>query len=312
MVLYPKVLFVTSKDDLAIDYLIYKIKSIYTDYIRLNSEDIVNFSIDYNLESTHLKYNNCLYDLSTLKSVYFRRAPSVFPPAIELNDAAFINRERRDFLEGLYCSIDAKWINPLFSTYKAEKKIFQLTTAKSLGFNVPHTIISNNPSVIIPFIKKYEKCIIKPICHGLQVTKEGVFSIYTSEIQDTKLLNMDSLFECPAFIQEKVDNYRDIRATVVGQEVFAVEIESDEDVKVDWRKPELVKKYRLHNLPESIKQLMLRLHNKLDLVYSAFDFILTSQGEYCFLETNPAGEWVWLERELNLPISDAIIRELLI
>ena len=57
---------------------------------------------------------------------------------------------------------------------------------------------------------------------------------------------------------------------------------------------------------------MFKLHKELDLVYSAFDFVLTPEGKYFFLETNPAGEWVWLERELGLPISKTIINELLL
>lgn len=311
MIIYPKVLFVTNKDDLAIDYLIYKFKDRDTDYIRLNSEDIVNLSVNYDLESINLKYDNNLYDLSNLKSVYFRRAPTIFPNAIEYNDTPFINTERKNFLEGLYCSLNVKWINSLFSTYKAERKLYQLTTAKRVGFSVPKTIVSNNPSEIMSFIEEHGNCIIKPICHGLQVTREGAFSIYTSETKNMQLLDKDLLFECPAFIQKKINNYRDIRATVVGRKIFAVEIETDEKFKIDWRKPELEKKYKIHNLPDSIKKLMFKLHEELDLIYSAFDFILTPDGEYFFLETNPAGEWVWLERELNLPISNAIINELL-
>jgi len=311
MIIYPKVLFVTNKDDLAIDFLIYKFKDKGIEYMRLNSEDIVNVSAYYDLQATNLKYGDDLYNLNNLKSVYFRRAPTIFPNSIEYNDTTFINRERKDFLEGLYCSLDVKWINPLFSTYKAERKIYQLTTAKRVGFSVPPTVVSNNPSEVMSFIGEQGECIIKPICHGLQVTREGAFSIYTSETKNIKILDKNLLFECPAFIQKRINNYRDIRATVVGKEIFAVEIETDEEIKTDWRKPGLKKKYTIHNLPDCIKELMFKLHDELDLIYSAFDFILTPDGEYFFLETNPAGEWVWLERELNLSISNAIINELL-
>lgn len=311
-VIYPKVLFISNKDDLALDYLIYKFQEKGIDYIRVNSEDIVNIGVNYCLDNLQINYNDFLYDLSKMKSVYFRRAPSIFPNSIESKDTPFINGERRNFLEGMYSSLNAKWINPIFSTYKAERKLYQLTVAKRIGFNVPYTIVSNKPSDIINFVEKQGSCIIKPISHGLQVTQEGAFSIYTSEINNIKLFNKDLLFECPVFVQKKINNYRDIRATVIGNEILAVEIETDEELKVDWRKPELFKKYKSHNIPENIKQLMFKLHEKLDLIYSAFDFILTPEGEYYFLETNPAGEWVWLEREVGLPISNAIINELLL
>lgn len=308
----PKVLFVSNKDDFAIDFLIYKFKDYNIPYLRLNSEDITEYKITWSLGTVPLFcFKDHEYNLSNIKSVYFRRAPSIFPKSVNNFDTQFINGERRDFFEGLYLFLKAKWINPIFSTYMAEKKLYQLNTAKEIGFTVPETIISNNPQEIIEFCKKYGKCIIKPISHGLQVSKEGTFSIYTSEIKDIDFLETDKLFEAPVMVQSKINNYRDIRATVVGRNIFSVEIEKENNSCVDWRVPEIKKAYRIHKLPDHIENLIYKLHTKLDLVYSAFDFIQTPSGDYIFLETNPAGEWVWLERELGLPISISIVNELI-
>jgi glutathione synthase/RimK-type ligase-like ATP-grasp enzyme len=51
--------------------------------------------------------------------------------------------------------------------------------------------------------------------------------------------------------------------------------------------------------------------SELGLVYGAIDLICTPAGEYVFLEVNPGGEWGMLERDLGLPIADAIARALL-
>lgn len=312
MVISPKVLFITNKDDLAIDYLIYKFMDKKVPYLRLNSEDIIKTGITYNFsQGLNIKYEEYEYSIGELQSVYFRRAPTIFPNTQNLDDTRFINGERRDFFEGLYLSLDCKWVNPIFETYKSERKIYQLSIAKQLGFKTPNSIVSNDPQQLLGFINNNGSCIIKPICHGLQITQDGAYSIYTSEIKDTNWLNQDLIYESPVFIQNKIENYRDIRATVIGKKIFAVEIETNCIDKTDWRKPNILKTYKLHKLPEYMKDLMFSLHKKLNLTYSAFDFILTPSGEYYFLETNPAGEWVWLERELNLPISDAIIYELL-
>lgn len=312
MIIAPQVLFVTNKDDFAIDFLIYKFKDYCIPYLRLNSEDITECDVTWNFgNDVRLKFCDCEYGLKDLKSVYFRRAPTIFPNSSNHNDTPYINRERRDFFEGLYLTLNAKWINPIFATYMAERKLFQLNAAKNMGFDVPSTIVSNNPSEIKSFIDLHGKCIIKPISHGLQISKEGAFSIYTSEVKDTDFMEKDKLFECPAFVQSRINNYRDIRATVIGNEIFAVEIEKDKNDDVDWRTPDTKKSYKIHTLPNNLVELMHKLHKAFDLVYSAFDFILTPEGEYYFLETNPAGEWVWLERELGLPISTAIINELI-
>ena len=100
-----------------------------------------------------MKYNDYKYNFRDLHSVYFRRAPTIFPNCQNLDDTNFINGERRDFLEGLYLALNCKWINPLFSTYKAERKIYQLSVAKEVGFKIPNTILSNDPKQITNFIK---------------------------------------------------------------------------------------------------------------------------------------------------------------
>jgi glutathione synthase/RimK-type ligase-like ATP-grasp enzyme len=308
----PEVLFVTNKDDFAIDFLIYKFKDNHIPYLRLNSEDITGCDVTWNFgNDVCFKFNDYEYSLKNLKSIYFRRAPTIFPNSSNHNDTPYINRERRDFFEGLYLTLDVKWINPIFATYISERKLYQLNVARNIGFDIPSTIVSNNPLEIKNFIDLHGNCIIKPISHGLQISKEGAFSIYTSEIKDIDFLEKDKLFECPAFVQSRIDNFRDIRATVIGNTIFAVEIEKDKIDDVDWRTPDTEKSYKVHTLPNNIVELMLKLHKALDLVYSAFDFVLTPEGEYYFLETNPAGEWVWLERELGLPISTAIINELI-
>jgi glutathione synthase/RimK-type ligase-like ATP-grasp enzyme len=54
------------------------------------------------------------------------------------------------------------------------------------------------------------------------------------------------------------------------------------------------------------------LMTELGLVFGAIDLICTPAGEYVFLEVNPGGEWGMLERDLRLPIADAIARALLV
>ncbi len=42
------------------------------------------------------------------------------------------------------------------------------------------------------------------------------------------------------------------------------------------------------------------------LLYGAIDFIMTPRGELVFLEVNPAGQYLWIEKLTGLPISAAI------
>ena len=51
--------------------------------------------------------------------------------------------------------------------------------------------------------------------------------------------------------------------------------------------------------------------SELGLVFGVVDLICTPGGEHVFLEVNPAGEWGMLQRDLGLPISEAIADALL-
>ena len=311
--IYPKILFVTNRNDFATDYLILKLRN-YDDnipYLRINSEDIDKLSIKTDLiKSSIITVEDADYDISSLVSGYFRRAPSVFDKPLSDKDTNFINRERRHFLEGFYESLKIKWVNPIFSTYKAERKMYQLSLAKEVGFDIPKTIVTNSPQEIKTFIKNFT-CIIKPISNGLIVNDKKIYSIYTSEIKENDINNYSDIYEMPLFIQQKIPKICDIRATVVGNKIFATGIKVHDNQNTDWRYENIKKEYFIHELPNKICNEIYSLHKKLNLVYSAFDFILTTEGQYVFLETNPAGEWVWLEKELNIDISKALLKELL-
>ena len=47
-----------------------------------------------------------------------------------------------------------------------------------------------------------------------------------------------------------------------------------------------------------------------NLYFGAFDFVVNKQNEWIFLEVNPNGQWMWLEKALDIPISQHIFRYL--
>ena len=61
-----------------------------------------------------------------------------------------------------------------------------------------------------------------------------------------------------------------------------------------------------HALPPEVQERCVRLVERLELCYGAIDMILTPDGRYVFIETNPSGQYIWIENETGLPISAAI------
>jgi len=95
--------------------------------------------------------------------------------------------------------------------------------------------------------------------------------------------------------------------TVVGDDVFPMAIDTRHTgYDVDFR----VNMERAHTsaltLPEDVVDFLHRLMAELGIVYGAADFRLTPEGEYVFLEINPAGEFLFVEQGAGHPITDAV------
>lgn len=310
-----EILFITNKDDISVDYLISKLKLKTKKFLRIDSEDInkIDFNINPNGEFL-VRINNEMYNLKNVRSVVFKRTPTKFDFSKEDSNQNYLNNERKHFFEGLYlCLKDAKWINPMFATHIAERKIFQLNQAQLLGLQIPDSVITNNSLTAHKFLQKHQKSIIKPISNGLQVLKKDIYSIYTSEIKKDFFISYkeSNLFETPVFLQEKIENKSDIRVVIINENIFSVRIDKNDKTEVDWRKPEILKTYSNINLPKKLSNLLIELNKSFGLIYSAIDLIEKPNGEFIFLETNPVGEWVWLESELDLNISETLIKEML-
>jgi hypothetical protein len=69
--------------------------------------------------------------------------------------------------------------------------------------------------------------------------------------------------------------------------------------------------HRLHKLPVEVSRKILAFVRRQGLVFSALDFVLSAESEYCFLENNPNGQWLWLEMETGFDLSEKLIGLLL-
>jgi len=310
MNIYPRVLVVSNRDDFSTDLVCRQIEQKGVSYFRINSDDITHENFHYSLSETRVTVDGDCYVLNDVKSVYFRRAPSLFPKTHDPNEEQFVNRERRHFFEGMLTAIRAKWVNPMFQTYEAERKLLQLQVAKMLSFKIPNTLCTNSWMEARAFIQKNQHCIIKPISYGFIQKNDCSQSVFTSDITAAELAESTEPFESPILLQERIQKKVDLRVTIVGKSLFPVAIQTNGTNAPDWRQDSVKKRYEVTALPRQIQNKLVRLNNILGLIYSAVDLILDDHKVYYFLEINPVGEWAWLEKELDLPISDAIVCEL--
>ncbi len=107
-----------------------------------------------------------------------------------------------------------------------------------------------------------------------------------------------SIALCPTIFQEPVPKAYEIRITSMGAVNFAYKIKSQEHIEgtVDWRNIPLEElEIEPCVLPDRISRFCTDYLMVMKLRFGCFDFIVTPEGEYVFLELNQQGQFVWKE-----------------
>jgi glutathione synthase/RimK-type ligase-like ATP-grasp enzyme len=320
---------VTSADDLTTDYLVRRLEDRQIDFFRFNTEKLlVNYDISITL--TRAMRNFSISDkvrAVTLRSeaitgVYFRRPePPLLPDSIDDPDQkTFTSTELRETLRSLWRMIPRhKWLNSLDGLWLASNKIRQLMLATDIGFMVPPTLISSRSSDILRFAEAHGGAVIaKAIKNGFVYSGSTLSVMFTSLLTDDDrgaLAHNDCVI--PSIVQPKIDKACDVRITIVGDSLFATSIHSQEHAatSIDWRRWEMTAGLHLtHNrfsLPSDTADMCLELNRRLDLRFSCIDMVLSKSGDLYFLESNPNGQWAWIEDMVKYPIRDSLIDQLL-
>jgi len=225
-------------------------------------------------------------------------------------------RESAAALEGFLDALhDAHWVNDLQRERAAENKQRQLRVAAQAGLRVPRTLVTNDPEAARQFFDETEGRMVAKLLRPLTVSMTAApLFVYTSRVREEDLAGADELRHSPMVFQELIPKERELRVAWVAGEAFAGALDASGTSRgqTDWRRAAPGEcEWQAAELPSEISRGLRALMSELGLAYGAVDLIRTPAGEYVFLEVNPGGEWGMLERDLGLPISDAIAEELL-
>jgi hypothetical protein len=294
------------------------------DVVRFNPADFpskAEISVSYSpggLIHTEMRIFRRVIDFSQVGSVWWRRPnPPVahsditHPPTRE-----FIEQECKTFTQDAWNLLECPWLPARPAVVqRAALKASQLAVAGRLGFELPPTLITNNPLELLEFYRQHNGEIIsKLVGDAFFGPIYTTFRRYTEVVSKRDVGYAQSVKNCPMIFQAYVPKRLEVRITVVGERVFAVEIHSQESnhTRHDWRRYDTYRTvYRAHTLPDEVRRRCIGLVTRFGLRYGAIDMVLTPDGRYVFLELNPNGQYLWLEHAADLPISEAIADELL-
>lgn len=250
---------------------------------------------------TTLAFGGSVVDAADVGAVWWRRPqPYTVDPGLSPEAARFSFTEAHEAISGLWHSLDATWVNPPDLDEVAHHKPVQLARAVEVGLAVPATLITNDPGEARAFIERAPaaRTIYKTFVATAESWRE------TRVLRAEELALLDSVRLAPVIFQDYVDAVADLRVTVVGEEVWPAEIRvAPGGYQADYRMDLAGASFRPTALPDALVDRLRALLARLGLVYGAVDLRLTPEGDYVFLEVNPAGEWRFVEERTGQPIT---------
>lgn len=246
-------------------------------------------------------------DLESIRSVYYRR-PSQFRLAEGMSEpeSAFAYNEARRGFGGVLQALNCLWVNNPVHAAAAEYKPVQLAVASACGLRVPDSTIANDAGHVRSWAG--DRAIIYKPLSGVWHPEDGQIKIvYTSKVDDLDTLTDGGIEHTAHLFQAWIEKEYEARAIVVGDQVFTTAIHSDSEAgHVDWRADYDSHRYETVDVPDAVRDGLVKLHHRLGLAYGACDLAITPEGEWVFFETNPAGQWAWLADHGAAPVAGAL------
>ena len=240
-----------------------------------------------------------------IRSIWARRVgwPRPGPEVRDPVDRGFIVREWDAAIDGLLTSAGIEVVSPVWAQNAAVKPL-QLALARRAGLRVPDTLVSNDREAVERFVDEHGGRVVHKV---LTVATEGIAETRAWRQGDRAAL--PDLAYTPTIFQERIDAAFDVRATVIGSEIFTMRIAvapGTVDSRFDFDA-----ECEPMALPSNIEDKLHRLMKDLNLVFGAIDLRVTPEGEFVFFEVNPQGQFLFVEIITGLPLSAALASYLL-
>ncbi|WP_219500672.1 ATP-grasp ribosomal peptide maturase [Nonomuraea ceibae] len=248
-------------------------------------------------------------DLLGVQAVYWRHPTPYRPPRhLDEHTGRWVADQSRFGLGGVLAALPgARYLNHPWRNRDAEHKPVQLATAVTAGLRVPRTLVTNSLDSVRSFASVVGDVVYKPLWSTPYQNADGEARTIWADVIDPGTLD-ERVGGAAHLFQERVRKVADVRVTMVGERAFAVRI--DGAPRLDWRQDYPSLTYTPVDAPSTIVRGMRAYLDAFRLDFGAFDFSLTPDGDWVFLECNPNGQWGWFGPDISQPIAHAIADQL--
>jgi hypothetical protein len=290
------------------------------------SKNRISLRVDGSKVSGFVQTAEGRFPLSDIHA-FFGYSLGVQAPATREGARRFAHEEWFSTLQALYAvTRDRLWVNPLEAHLIFESKPLQLVEAAKAGLTTPLSLVANDADAIEAFAAENQDLAVKRVGHPfpqIHLPLAECF-LYTRRVAASELSGaaLAGAHVAPLHLQEYVQKATEARAFVIGDEVRAIEIHSQEaaETRDDWRRYPLrhegdeavVDRDRWKcsplELPPDVASQLRTVARRLHMAYAAIDLIRTPAGRFVFLEANANGAWAFAEDYGNLPLVNLFVR----
>jgi len=180
-------------------------------------------------------------------------------------------------------------------------KPYQAQFIVAAGFEVPPTLVTNDPAAVRKFRRCHGRIIYKSISSARSIVRE---------FTDADEARLAHIRWCPTQFQAFIPG-TNVRVHVAGEAVLATEIVSDAaDYRYAQSETGAAAELRPRDLDAALSQRCHALAHGLDLPLAGIDLKITPEGRvYCF-EVNPSPAFSYYESHTGQPIARAIAQYL--
>jgi hypothetical protein len=310
-------LILTNSQDATADYLVPILTASGIPSQRLDTDTVLgNASVNFRPGKPVLVVGADELTPEQVRNIWYRRPEQL--KDVRFSDSPegrYVINEWSEAIEGFLAHVPiCRWMNHPSANAAASHKCEQLTTAKSLGFRLPDTLVTQDTNAARVFFTRHDgQVVVKPMSSGY-IEREGQNDslIYTTRIEEHHLHSPHDLANCPTLFQQLIRKRSDVRITMVDDAVHAIELQArdaDGFQRCDIRRNNMSDvEYAQIELPHSVATSLRKLVTHYELRFAAIDMVIDLDGEWYFLEVNPNGQWAWLDLAAGMTIANSFVK----
>jgi hypothetical protein len=195
----------------------------------------------------------------------------------------------------------ARVVNRAAAMASNGSKPYQAQLIRAVGFDVPETLVTNDPDRVREFVARHGRVVFKSI--------SGIRSI-VEEVDGAALARLGDIRWCPVQFQAYVEGV-DVRVHVVGRRAFATRVASDAaDYRYAAARSGVAARLEATRLSETVEARCVELAARLGLRFTGIDLRITPDDRVVCFEANPCPAYAYYEGHTNQPIARAVAHHL--